>query len=117
MPGRFGPGTQRACQQFGGFLTDVRDAERINEPRETRFATGIDGVEQVTRGYLGETLQLNDLLVHKAVEIRRRTDQPLVDQLLDDLVAQAVDIHRSARYEMDDRLLKLRLTGRGAPQR
>src|SRR3546814_6710471 len=45
----------------------------------------------------------------QAVEIRGRFDQPPVDQLLDDLVAQAVDIHRSARYEMDDRLLKLSL--------
>ena len=82
------------------FLSDIRDAERINEPRETRFATGIDGVEQVTRGYLGETLQLNDLLVGKAVEIRRRTDQPLVDQLLDDLVAQpSISMARRERNE------------------
>ena len=50
----------------------------------------------------------------QAVEIRRRFDQPPVDQLLDDLVAKAVDIHRSARYEMDDRLLKLRLAGQTA---
>ncbi len=47
----------------------------------------------------------------QAVEIRRRTDQPLVDQLLDDFVAQTVDIHGAARDEVDDRLLELSLAG------
>src|SRR5690606_22120457 len=76
-----------------------------------RFAAGIDGVEQVASGNFGETFQLDDLLMGQAVKIRRGSDQTPVHQLLDNLVAQAIDIHGTARDEMDDRLLELRLAG------
>src|SRR5690606_11615344 len=90
------------------------NAQGEDEPREGRPAAGVDGVEQIARGDIGEPFQLDDLLIGQTVQIRWRTDQAAIDQLLDDLVAQPVDIHRAARNEMDDRLLELRLAGQTA---
>ncbi len=42
------------------------------------------------------------------VEVGRRAHEPAVDQLVDQLVAQALDIHARAASEMQQRLLALR---------
>src|SRR5690606_1711052 len=107
-------GAQRTGQQLGGFFADVGNAQRIDKACQRRFAACIDGVEQVAGGNFGETFQLDDLLMGQAVKIRRGIDQTPVHQLFDDLVAQAIDIHGAARYEVDDRLLELRLAGQTA---
>ncbi len=87
---------QGASQQLGGLLTDIGDAQRIDEARQRRRPTRLDGLQQVAAGYLGEAFERDDLLESQAIEIGRRANQLLVHQLLDDLVAEAVDIHGAA---------------------
>jgi hypothetical protein len=63
---------------------------------------------------LGKAFQIDDLLELQRVQIGRRADQTFVHQLLDALVAQAVDVHGPTRDEVDDRLLELRAAGQAA---
>ena len=54
------------------------------------------------------------LLHRRANNIGRRLDQLLLDQLLDELVAEALDVQRTAAGEMPERLLALRAAGKAA---
>src|SRR5690606_2883466 len=103
--------TQRPGQQFGGFLTDIGDAQRIDEAGQAHLLALLDCQQQVVGGYLGKTFQGNDLLIGEREQVRGRADQVPLDQLLDDLLPQAVDIKRPTGDEMDDRLLQLGLAG------
>jgi hypothetical protein len=60
---------------------------------------------------LGKAFQINDLLERQGVQIRRRTHQAFIDQLLDALFTQALDVHRPTGHEVNDRLLELRAAG------
>ncbi|MNZ54724.1 hypothetical protein D3C78_726350 [compost metagenome] len=106
--------TQGTGQQLGGFLADIGDTEGEDEARQRRLPARRDGRQQVAGGQLGEAFQAHHLLEGQGVEVGRRLDQPHVHQLLDDLVAQAVDVHGAPRDEVDDRLLELRLAAQAA---
>ena len=103
--------TQGARQHLGRLLTHIRDAQRIDEPRQGRPFAVFDGREQVVAGHLGKPFQLDHVVELQGVEVGWRVHQAFVDQLLDAFLTQPVDVHGAPRDEMDDRLLELRATG------
>ena len=58
--------------------------------------------------FFAHAIQCAELGQAQGVELRQAADQAAVDQLIDQLVPQAFDVHRAAAGEMQDRLLALR---------
>eukprot|EP00659_Diplonema_papillatum_P013251 gene13250-biopygen13298 len=104
-------GCQRARQHLGRLLAHIGNAQSVDKPCEGWRLAVFNRGNQLLAGNVGKTFQVDDLFVLELVEIRRRADEFFVHQLLDGLVAQAIDVHGPARDEMDDRLLELRTAG------
>ena len=104
-------GRQGARQHLGGLLAHIGNAEGVDKPCKGWRLAVFDGGDQLLAGDIGKAFQVDDLFVLELVEVSRRADQFLVHQLLDGLVAQAIDVHGPARDEMNDRLLELRTAG------
>ncbi len=102
---------QRTRQDLGRLFTHIGNAQRINEARQGRLSAVGDGLEQLVAGDFREAFQVDDLFVFQLVQIGRRADEFLIDQLLDGLVTQPFDVHGATRHVMDDRLLELRTAG------
>src|SRR5690606_34498086 len=98
-------------QHLGGLLADIRNAQRVDKARQGRALAVFDGLEQLVAGDFRKAFQIDDLLKFQAIQVRRRTDELFVDQLLDGLVAQAFNVHRPSRNIVNDRLLELRAAG------
>ncbi len=69
---------------------------------------------QFLRGFLAHALELRELLRPQGEKIRRRAHPVAVHQLLDQLVAEPLDVERAARGEMLDLFLALRRAGPSA---
>ncbi|VVM88988.1 hypothetical protein PS624_02710 [Pseudomonas fluorescens] len=106
--------TQRARQHLGGLFADIGNAQGIDETCEPRLLAVFDRRQQLVAGDFGKAFQIDDIVKLQRIQIGWRTDQAFIDQLLDAFVAQAFDIHRPARDEVNDRLLQLRATGQTA---
>ncbi|MNO79336.1 hypothetical protein D3C76_705020 [compost metagenome] len=104
--------TQGACQHLGCLLADIRNPEGVDESRQARVLAVFYGTEQLVARYLGKTFKIDNVFELERVEIGRRTYQALIHQLLDTLVAQTFDVHRTSRHEVNDRLLQLRTAGK-----
>ncbi len=89
-------------------LADMPDAEREDEARERRVLALFDAGDDVRRALLRHPLQRRELRDAQPIQIGRRAHQLRVDELVDELVAQALDVHRAAAREMQQRLLALR---------
>ncbi len=105
---------QRARQQLGGFLSHIGNAQGVDETRQGRRPTGLNGRQQILGRQLGKAVQRQHLLIGQAIQVRRGGHQAGINQLLDALFAQAINIHGPTRDEVNDRLFKLRLTGQTA---
>ena len=68
-----------------------------------------DRFDKIDGGFFTHALETGELFGPQRINIRNRVDQPLLDQLLDKFLTQAVDVHRLARGEMFDRFGALRL--------
>jgi hypothetical protein len=91
-----------------GGLADVADAEGIDQALEGRAFRLVELGNQVRRGLFSHALQRFELLRRKAVEVGRRLDQAFVHQLVDQPLAQALDVQRAPAGEVEQRLLALR---------
>lgn len=97
-----------ARQVLGGGFADITDAERENEARERRLLALFDGGEQVGGGFFRHAIKTRDLPGIESVKVGRRVHDAVVDQLVDQFLAQTLDVHGAARGEMQKRLLALR---------
>ena len=104
-------GRQRARQDLGRLLAHIGNAQGVDKACQGRGLAVFDGADQLLAGGIGKAFQVDDLFVFELVEIGRRADELFIHQLLDGLVAQAVDVHGPARDEMNDGLLELRTAG------
>ena len=124
-------------QGLGGALTDVLDAETEQEALQRGPAAAVDGLDQVL-GPLGRDLarfhrlgrgaialvdaplHLQQVVQRQLVQVGHVLHEAQVAEILDETFAQALDVHRPARGEVDDRLLALRRAGQlaaAAPHR
>ena len=88
--------TEMARQILGRRLADVADAQGIDEARQRRLLAGVDRGEQVCRRFLGHAFEIRHRRHAQPIEIGRRPDDIVVDELVDDLLAQALDVHGPA---------------------
>ena len=102
----------QAAEVFGQVprrsLADIADTQRKNETGERRLPAGGNGLDQIAGRFLAHALQAGQLLDRQGIEIGRRMDQAGLDQLINQLVAQPLDVHRPPRREVPERLLALR---------
>ena len=61
---------------------------------------------RLLRRLLAHALELRELLLRQAVEVGHVADHSFVHQLIDELVAQAVDVHGAAPGEVEERFLE-----------
>jgi hypothetical protein len=97
-----------ACQITRGGLADVADAEREDEAGQRGAAALFDRHQQVLRRLLAHALEVGEREHAEAVQIDRRLHDRRIDELVDQLVAQALDVHRAPAGKMQQCLLALR---------
>src|SRR6185369_818186 len=101
-------------QVLGGCFADVADTQRINEAGQCRAAALVDRRNDVGRGFFRHALELGQRRDTELVDIRRRANNGGVDQLIDQLVAETLDVHRSSAGKVQQRALALRRTDEAA---
>jgi hypothetical protein len=89
---------QDLCHVFA----HVADAEGEEQALQRRVLRAGDSGDQVFRGLVGKALELEELLLRDGVQIGRVPDQPCIQELGDDLVAEAFDVHPAAGDEVPD---------------
>ncbi len=95
-------------------LPHFADPQSKQETRQGGAARSIDGGYQIEGRFLPHPLKTGQLDGIEAEQIGGGLHQPLVHQLLDNLVAKAVHIHGATGGEVLDRLLALRLAEQAA---
>ena len=89
-------------------LADLADAQAVEEAGERRLAARREVRDQARGALLAHALECLELLPGERVEIGQRRDHAGVDELIDDLLAQTLDVERAPTGEMEDRELPLR---------
>src|SRR5690606_13853071 len=100
--------TEGAREDARDLLADMADAEGEDEARQRAAARCRDRVDQALRGLLPHAIEAGEGFHVEPVEVRRAVDEVARDELLDNLLAQSVDVHRAALAEVQQRLLALR---------
>src|SRR5437016_64161 len=98
-----------AREDLGDLLPHARDAQGVDETLELALSRTLNAFEYVLRGLLRHALEAREGLDIQAGQVGRAFHQVALDELVDQLLAQALDIHRAARGEMQQGLLALRL--------
>src|SRR5438552_9862822 len=91
-------------------LAYVPYAKGENESRERRLLALLDRSKNVARALLCHPFEPNQLCVIELVKVGRRMHDAVIYQLIDELVAQSLDIERAPPGKMQQRLLPLRRT-------
>src|SRR5579872_4154412 len=97
-------GFEAQRKRAGRALADVANSQPVDKAVERAMARALDRVEQVLRALLGHPLKPRDLIVRQAVEVVEFLHHPGFNQLADQLVAEAVDIHAALGGEVANRL-------------
>src|SRR5262249_23879582 len=82
--------------QLGHRLADVADAEAGEHARQPAALAGGDAVQQVLRGQVAHAFQLDDLVGGQPIEVGDGANQVAVDELVNNLLTQAGDVHGAA---------------------
>ena len=105
----------QAAEHFGdlacGRFADQADAERGQEARQGRGLAAFQGIDQVLGGFVGQPVQCGELLFRERVQVARVVHETAFHELVDDLAAQPVDVHRAAVGEEAQALLELGRAG------
>ena len=94
-------------QEAGRALSDEADPEGVEDARQPAAPRAGDRVDEVGRRLLGEPLELGQLGDGEPVEVGEVAHQPSLDELLDDGLAEVLDVHGAPRAEVEQRLLEL----------
>jgi hypothetical protein len=95
-------------------LADMADAEAVEEPSQRRGAAAGDPGDEVGRALLAHPLEALQLLLRQGVDVGERAHQAAVHQLVDHLLAQALDVEGAAAGEVEQRELALRRADQAA---
>src|SRR6185503_19245572 len=82
----------------------ARDAERVEHAVEGLLLGALDRLDEVLGRFALEALEWLHAVDREAVDIRERTHEALVVEALHELLAEALDVHRSLRGEVLERL-------------
>jgi hypothetical protein len=95
-------------KDLGHLLAHAGDAEGEDEAPQRRVARALDARDQVARRLLAHALERRQLIGLQAVQVRGARHHFQFDQLLRQLVAQALDVHGAAALEVQQRADPLR---------
>ncbi len=99
--------TKIGCQTRRGRFPYFADTQRIKEAGKSGVFGFFQCVGHVLRGFRPHTIQPGQLTRRQAEQISGRMDILFLDQLIDDFVAHAIDVHRPAGDEVFQRLFTL----------
>ena len=99
-----------ARQRGRRLLADVPDAERVDQPRQIVRLAALDlsktfgrpcpslrGHGTLGRGSRGATTRFSSCAAVEVIEVGEVADETLLDQLIDQRLAEPLDVHRAAR--------------------
>ena len=86
-------GAEFLGQQVGHAIADMLDRQARQQAAQAALFAGGDAVEQVLGRLLAHAFQFEELLQCQAVQIGNAVDQAAIDELIDDFVAQPLDVH------------------------
>src|SRR4030095_2768380 len=89
----------------------MANSQRRQAARERRVFTSRQGIEQLLSGPIAHSFEAGQLLFAKTIQIGYVMNQAAFDQLIDQLFAQALDVHGAPGAEEFEALLELRGTG------
>ena len=95
-------------QVLGRRLADVADAEAVEEARQRRLPARGDVRDQARRALVAHALEALERFLGQRIDVRQRRHHAGVDELVDDLLAEPLDVERAPAGEMEDRELALR---------
>ena len=104
--------TIRLGQRSRHFGADEPDSQREQQPRQTRFFTGLDGIDQIAGRFFAHPFHLCQFLDRQLIQVRRIGNQSRRQQCLDDRGTQSVNIHCVARNKVNQPFAGHRRTGR-----
>src|SRR5207237_5181582 len=90
-----------------GRPSDLRDAERVDDPGERPPLRALDAVVDVRRALLGEAIEVEELLLREEEQVGRIGHETALLQLFDERTADTLDIEAAARNEVSDPLARL----------
>ena len=96
-------------EDLGDALADVTDAEGVEEAVQRSLLTAWSrAATRLVRGLLGHAVEVGELLDGEVEEIGDIFDEAVLDELRDQLLAQALDIERHAAAEVLQASFELR---------
>ena len=102
---------KRSARSWAARSPTKRMPEGVEDARQPAAPGAGDRVDEVGRRLLGEALELGQLGDGEPVEVGEVVHQPPVDELVDDDLAEVLDVHGPPRAEVEQRLLELRRAG------
>src|SRR5947209_880784 len=100
---------EMAGEELRDLFADPRHGEGVDETRKLDFAGALDMREHVGRRFFAHALEIGERFRLEPVEVGGIRHQLALDQLIDELLAQALDVHRPAARKVQQRALALRL--------
>jgi hypothetical protein len=97
-------------QFLGSRLADMANTQSEQEPRQGGVLGLFQCIEHVARGLVGHAIEPGQGAKTEAVQVGQIANQMAVDQLVDQLLAQALDFHRPALRKMQYGLFALSAT-------
>src|SRR5271155_1360870 len=94
-------------QLLRGCLADVANTQGEDKPRQCRLAALVDGGDDVGRRFLRHALELAERGNTELVQVGRRAHDMPADQLFNELLTEAFDVHGAAAGEVQQRLRDL----------
>ena len=101
---------EMASQVAPGDPTDVGNVQAEEDARERLRLGQLDRLDDLRRGDLTVAFELGDLVDAQPVEVGHRAEQTEIPEPPDELLADALDVHRSA-HPVDQRLQPAGRTG------
>ncbi len=95
-------------QVLGGGFADIADAQRVDQPRQRGVLRCLDGGDDILRRLLAHAIEAGQRRGVQPVEVSGALHPVAIDQLIHQLLAEALDVQRAARSEVQNGLLALR---------
>src|SRR5580704_2630356 len=90
-------------QKLRSAFADHSDAESVDHALERKFFRILNFVENVLGRLVGKSIEAEQIFLREVVNVGDIFYQTLVDQLSNERFAHSVDVHDTARGEMEDR--------------
>ena len=94
-------------EEVGDAVTDVVDREPGQQAGQAAVFARRDAVDEILGRLFAHPLQFDELVQREAIQVRDGADETGVDELLDDLLAQPLDVHGAAARKGAEHLLGL----------